>query len=90
MKITTNVFGPRVRLREEVILKSDSANIRDVLSALVEKEGEALKGIVENDLSPAKGCVVLVNGRNISSLQNVETRVHDGDEITLTVMMAGG
>jgi len=31
-----------------------------------------------------------VNGRNIGSLGQMETEIRDGDEITFTVLVAGG
>ena len=46
--------------------------------------------MIKDDLSLEKGCVILVNGRNIGSLQNLETTIHDGDELTFTVLVAGG
>ncbi len=90
MKVTANVFGPDVVLKEEVSLDRESATLEEVLRSLVAQRRKALKRMVRDDLSLEKGCVVLVNGRNINSLQNLGTTVNDGDEITLTVLMAGG
>jgi len=90
MKITTNVFGPEISVKEEVLLYPESPMLRDVLRALRDRPEGAWKRILGEDLSLEKGCVILVNGRNISSLQKLETKVNDGDEITLTVLMAGG
>ena len=90
MKITVNVFGPDITLKEGIFLEMDSATLRDVLRALTVKQEGALKRIIKDDLSLEKGCVILVNGRNISSLENLETKIHDGDEVTFTVLMAGG
>ena len=90
MKITVNVFGPDITLKEGIFLEMDSATLRDVLRALTVKQEGALKRIIKDDLSLEKGCVILVNGRNISSLEKLETEIHDGDEITFTVLVAGG
>jgi len=46
--------------------------------------------MIKNDLSLEKGCVILVNGRNVWSLQSLETVIRDGDELTFTVLVAGG
>jgi len=32
----------------------------------------------------------MVNGRNIRSLDGLETKIQDGDELTFTVLVAGG
>jgi len=90
MKITTNVFGPETRLKKEVFLDLESSTLREVLGVLAGQRDTALKRILKEDLSLEKGCVILINGRNISSLRNLETKVEDGDEITFTVLMAGG
>ena len=90
MKITTNVFGPETRLKKEVFLDSESSTLREVLGVLAGQRDTALKRILKEDLSLEKRCVILINGRNISSLRNLETKVEDGDEITFTVLLAGG
>jgi molybdopterin converting factor small subunit len=90
MKITTNVFGPETRLKKEVSLDLESPTLREVLTILAGQRDTALKRILKEDLSLEKGCVILVNGRNISSLNHLETRINEGDEITFTVLMAGG
>ena len=53
------------------------------------KEGP-WRRILKEDLSLQEGCVLLVNGRNIASLEKLETKIRDGDEITFTVLVAGG
>ena len=90
MRITTNIFGPDITLKEELILDASSITLRDVVKAILSKRESALDQIVKNDLSLENGCVALVNGRNILSLENLDTRIHDGDEITFTVLLAGG
>jgi molybdopterin converting factor small subunit len=90
MRIIINVFGPEIVVNKEIVINSDSADLRDVLTALKERPEAAWKRILKDDLSLEKDCVILVNGRNVSSLHNLEPRLYDGDEITLTVLMAGG
>jgi molybdopterin converting factor small subunit len=90
MKITTNVFGPETTLKKEVFLALESPTLREVLGILAGRHDAAWERILKEDLSLEKGCVILVNGRNVSSLQDLETKIHDGDEVTFTVLMAGG
>jgi len=49
-----------------------------------------LERFIKEDLSPTEGSAILVNGRNIGSLDRLETKIHDGDELTFTVLVAGG
>jgi molybdopterin converting factor small subunit len=61
-----------------------------VLATLQRQHEGPWRRIIKEDLSLQEGCVILVNGRNIASLEKLETKIHDGDEITFTVLVAGG
>ena len=67
-----------------------SASVRDVLCMLREQYRAPLERFLNEDLSPAEGSAILVNGRNIWSLDPHQTTVQDGDELTFTVQVAGG
>jgi len=90
MKIIINVFGPETLVNKEVFVEPESSMLKDVLKVLRDRSGGSWNQMLKRDLSLEKSCVILVNGRNISSLQNFETKINDGDEITLTVLMTGG
>jgi len=90
MTIITNVFGTELALKRPITLDLESPTLRDVLVALQKHHKGAWKRFLKEDLSLQEGCVVLVNGRNIASLEKLETEIHDGDEITFTVLVAGG
>ncbi len=90
MTIITNVFGTELSLKRPITLDLETPRLRDVLASLQQHHEGPWKHIVKEDLSLQEGCVVLVNGRNISSLEKLETEIHDGDEITFTVLVAGG
>ena len=90
MTIITNVFGTEFVLKRPVTLDPESPTLKGVLVALRRDHEGPWNRILKEDLSLREGCVVLVNGRNIASLGNLETEIHDGDEITFTVLVAGG
>jgi len=90
MTIITNVFGIEFTLKQPVTLDLESPTLRDVLVALQTYHQDPWKRILNEDHSLQEGCVVLVNGRNIASLEKLETEIHDGDEITFTVLVSGG
>jgi molybdopterin converting factor small subunit len=90
MTIITNVFGTEFALKRPITLDLESPTLRDVLVALQRYHEGPWKRILKEDHSLQEGCVVLVNGRNIASLEKLETEIHDGDEITFTVLVAGG
>ncbi len=90
MTFFINVFGTEFVLKRPITLDLQSPTLRDVLLFLQRDHEGPWKGILKEDLSLQEGYVVLVNGRNIASLERLETSVHDGDEITVTVLVAGG
>jgi len=90
MTIITNVFGTEFVLKRPITLDLESPTLRDVLAALQKHHEGPWRRILKEDLSLQEGCVVLVNGRNIASLEKFETQIQDGDEITFTVLVAGG
>ena len=90
MNVIINVIGPEITLKQEIGLELVSPTLKDVMMSLLEQKEGPWKRILKNDLSLAEGCVALVNGRNIMSLEGFETKVREGDEITFTVLMAGG
>ena len=90
MKITFNAFGTDIRLKQEASLDPASPALKDVLRALQDQDKDQLGRFIQDDLSLREGCVILLNGRNIASLDGLQTSVHEGDELTFTVRVAGG
>jgi molybdopterin converting factor small subunit len=90
MRVIVNTFGTDIKLRQEISLTPASPILRDVLSALREQYGAPLERFLNDDLSPRDGVAVLVNGRNMWSLDQFATIICEGDELTFTVMVAGG
>ena len=90
MTLHVNVFGTEFVLKRSIRLDLESATLREVLIALQRDHEGPWKRIIKEDLVLQEGWVVLVNGRNVASLQKLETKIHDGDELTFTVMVAGG
>jgi molybdopterin converting factor small subunit len=90
MKIFINTFGTDVRLKQPASLEPASPALKDVLRALLDQDKGPLKHFIQGDLSLREGCAILLNGRNIASLDGLETSVHEGDELTFTVLVAGG
>jgi molybdopterin converting factor small subunit len=90
MTIIINVFGTEFSLKRPITLDLESPTLRDVLAALQKHHEGPWRSILKEDLSLQEGCVVLLNGRNIASLGKLEIKIHDGDEITFTVLVAGG
>jgi molybdopterin converting factor small subunit len=90
MRVFVSTFGTDIKLREEVTLQPASHSLCDVLSALRAQYRAPLDPFVKEDLTPVEGAAILINGRNVLSLDRHATAIQDGDELTFTVMVAGG
>ena len=90
MKIIFNIVGVEVRLKQEILLDPPSPALRDVVRALRGRLGDQLARFVDADCSLVDCSVLLVNGRNMLSLEGWATEIHAGDEITFMVPVAGG
>ncbi|HYB21158.1 MAG TPA: MoaD/ThiS family protein [Thermodesulfobacteriota bacterium] len=90
MKILVNLLGTDVRLKQETSLHPPSPALEDVLRTLRNQYEGQLHRFIKDDLSPVEGSAILVNGRNIRSLDGLETKIQEGDELTFTVLVAGG
>jgi molybdopterin converting factor small subunit len=90
VKLYINLLGTDVRLKEEVALDLSSPTLKHVLRALKDRYKGNLQRFINHDLSPTEGSAILLNGRNILSLDPSATKIQDGDELTFTVLVAGG
>ena len=90
MKVIVNIIGVEVKLKEQITLDPASTALKDVLRVIKDRDKGELQRFVGDDLALLDGSVILVNGRNILSLEQLETKIRDGDEITFMVPVAGG
>ena len=69
-----------------------STTLRDAIQNLTDSVSPTLKRVlIDSELDdPRPNALVLVNGKEISVLQGLETRVDDGDEIILIPVSHGG
>lgn len=78
--------------REEISLSiEENSTIKDVLKQLVIKFGKDFEKIIfksPDDIS--KYIILSLNGRDIRFFNNLNTPLHNGDEIILLPAIAGG
>ncbi|HBB17306.1 MAG TPA: hypothetical protein DCZ97_10040 [Syntrophus sp. (in: bacteria)] len=90
MKVIVNLFGVDVRLKQEILIEPASPALKWVIKGLKDRGMEQLERFIDDRLSPVGGSLILVNGRNYLSLDGWETQIHEGDELTFMVPVAGG
>jgi molybdopterin synthase sulfur carrier subunit len=90
MHVKISVLGPDIALREKTDLDLTSATLRDIIRALLEQDRAKWERILQDDFTPSERYEVLVNGRNMKSLEGLDTKIEEGDEIVFTVPLVGG
>jgi MoaD family protein len=84
-----NVLGSR---RDEEVEVKENASVADLLSALSSRHGPAFrKAIYEpqgEDVKP--NYIVTVNGYLLNQLKGLETRLKNGDHVTILPIVSGG
>ena len=68
-----------------------NSTIKDLLKLLTSEFGKEFKiTIFENPDTLSKYIIISLNGRDIRSLKNLDSNLHDGDEVALLPAIAGG
>lgn len=72
-------------------IQLDVNDISDMFQQLIDRFGEPLKKeLFEDDSKLRSKYRILVNGRNITLLENLKTKLHNGDIVAILPPIAGG
>jgi len=92
MKVTARFFGDLIPLlgRESTLDLEEGASVNALVRLLSSRIGCKRPGYVGSYRVGGGDLVILVNGRNIDTLERLETRLKDGDVVTLLPPFSGG
>ncbi len=77
--------------KEEQIELSTSVSVNSVLKKLSENYGADFDDYVFDELGDVRGHLeILVNGRSVSTLSGLRTRLKDGDQVAILPPVGGG
>lgn len=86
-----SLLKDRIGARELNMDLEDNATINDVFSKLIEKFGENIKTVLVKETGEINDhVVIMLNEKNIRSLDDLNTKIQHKDEITLMPAIAGG
>jgi molybdopterin synthase sulfur carrier subunit len=69
----------------------DNVSIRELMREITEGVPALTRSLIDQQLEePTLNVLVLVNGREISVLNGLETNLQDGDEVVLVPVVHGG
>jgi sulfur-carrier protein len=76
---------------ELILERKGCISICDMVNELVIEMPELKKSLIDQQLEDLRpNALILVNGREIGVLNGLETKLNDGDQVTLVPVMHGG
>jgi molybdopterin synthase sulfur carrier subunit len=78
--------------KDKLALKlANSAPLRNVVKKIVRELPKLKQALIDPELGePRMNVLILVNGKEISVLQGLETVIKDGDEVVFVPVLHGG
>ncbi len=92
MTVSVTFYGPLERWAGKKVFYEDGTSVREVLAALETQIGKSvLEHILQSGTERIKSHFhILLNGRDIESLNGLNEKVKDGDTITCVPPVGGG
>lgn len=73
------------------VIEGQDFTVQEMLAELMNKHGPVLAEELFEDGQMRQGLALLVNGRNVLSIPDkFQTPLRDGDEVIITIFVAGG
>lgn len=92
MRVTIRFLGDLIPLlgREQTLEMEEGARVKALVRLLSSRAGASQPGYIGRYRVGGGELSILVNGRNIDTLDGVETALRDGDVIIFLPLSAGG
>ena len=92
MTVTVTFYGPLERWAEKKVLYAEGTSVREVLIALETQLGKSIfDHLINQDTGKIKSHFhILLNGKDIESLNGLDEKVENGDTITCVPPVGGG
>lgn len=92
MKVIVRAFGDLIEIvgRKKTLELESGSRFRDLISKLAEKTKSTRKDYIGDYKVTGGDLVILVNGRNLDSMEKMDTPLKEGDIITLLPPIEGG
>jgi molybdopterin synthase sulfur carrier subunit len=86
-----SLLRDRIGVKELNMDLEDNSTINDVFMKLIEKFGDDIKTVLVKKTGDINDhVVIMLNEKNIRSLDDLNTKIQNKDEITLLPAIAGG
>jgi len=89
VKIT--FYGALAKITGEKTTKVEASTLKEVTNTLIVKYGEKFKSRLYDEKGKLRRFInIYVNGKDIRFLNHLETRLNDGDKISIIPAVGGG
>ncbi len=79
------------RVKGSTVINMDANQVKDVINKLIDLYGATLKDLILDESQQIKSTIgVFVNGKNIQTLNGIETKLNENDEVYILPIVAGG
>ena len=78
--------------KDKLVLKSENSTpLRAVIKRIIKEYPKLKRALIDPELQePKTSMLILVNGKEISVLNSLETMIKDGDEVVFVPVVHGG
>lgn len=94
MKVKVEFFATLREIVKEksiIVELAENSTVQDLLADLIERFGKTFKeAIYESKIELRNYIRILVNGRNIESIEGLKTKLNSNDEVAIFPPVAGG
>lgn len=91
MSIKIVFYGPLSTITREKTATIEASSLRDALTQLYARYGKDFTDrVCDEKGNPRRFINIYINGRDIRFLKNIDTKLKDGDTITLIPAVGGG
>jgi len=89
--IKVSFFGTLVKITGERTTDIKALTIRDVINLLIARYGEEFRNAIYNEDGKLKRFInIYINGRDIRFLDYLDTKLSNGDEVSIIPAIGGG
>ena len=79
------------RVNELALNREEGCSVKNLVTEIARELPELKRSLIDSQLEdPSPNALILVNGREISVLDGLETRLMDGDEVVFVPVVHGG
>lgn len=90
-RVKITFYGALVRITGEKTVKINCSTLRDAIDALTARYGVQFKNRILDEKGKLRRFInIYINGKDIRFLNHIDTRLKDGDKVSVIPAVGGG